>query len=195
MSKTMKYDRQDVLKKATDLYWQKGFHGTSMRNLQDVIDMRPGSIYATFGSKEELYKESLQYYAEQGMARLTACSEATSSPLAALKMFMKTLISGNCATAPSDMCMLVKTVSELTEENAELLCEAKRLLHMMENAFAALFAQAQSCGELDETKDPAALARYMQVQIMGLRTYLRANNDGKVKVDKLIDALFEKGLV
>ncbi|MFA0500949.1 TetR/AcrR family transcriptional regulator, partial [Vibrio sp. 10N.222.46.A1] len=56
MAKTAKFDRQDVVDKATNLYWEKGFHATSMRNLQDVIDMRPGSIYAAFGSKEGLFK-------------------------------------------------------------------------------------------------------------------------------------------
>ena len=64
MAKATKFDRQDAVDKATHLYWEKCFHGTSMRNLQDVIDMRPGSIYACFGSKEGLFKEVLNNYAQ-----------------------------------------------------------------------------------------------------------------------------------
>ncbi len=54
MVKTVKHDRQVAIRKATDLFWKKGFHATSMRNLHDVIDMHPGSIYASFGSKESV---------------------------------------------------------------------------------------------------------------------------------------------
>ena len=57
MSTKAKFDRDEVIEKAKNLYWQKGYHATSMRNLQDVIDMRPGSIYAAFGSKDNLFKE------------------------------------------------------------------------------------------------------------------------------------------
>lgn len=60
---TAKHDRQDAIQKATDLFWEKGFHATSMRNIQQAMDMRPGSIYASFGSKEGLFQESLQHYA------------------------------------------------------------------------------------------------------------------------------------
>ncbi|WOD06891.1 hypothetical protein [Marinomonas sp. GJ51-6] len=41
MSKKAKFDRQQVIENATNLYWEKGYHATSMRNLQDAIDLRP----------------------------------------------------------------------------------------------------------------------------------------------------------
>ena len=89
MAKTAKFDRQDVVDKATNLYWEKGFHATSMRNLQDVIDMRPGSIYATFGSKEGLFKETLARYTELGILNLNRFRSETDSPIKALESFVK----------------------------------------------------------------------------------------------------------
>jgi len=55
MSAAIKFNREDVSEKAKNLYWEKGYHATSMRNLQDVINMHPGSIYAAFGSKDKLF--------------------------------------------------------------------------------------------------------------------------------------------
>ena len=194
MAKNIKFDRQEVINKATDLYWEKGFHGTSMRNLQDVIDMRPGSIYATFGSKEGLYKEALQCYANKGVAELKKCADSDSSPMAALKVFITNSIIGSAESGPSGMCMLVKTVSELTQENIALLNEAKRLLNVMEQAFSSVLVKAQVFGELDKTKDTIALARYIQIQLMGLRTYMQVNND-KEKIKLLIDDIFAKEFI
>ena len=86
------------------------------------------------------------------------------------------------------MCMLVKTITELTEDNAELLAESKRLLKVMEDAFAALLTQAQKQGELDKSRDTKRLARFIQMQLIGLRAYSRANSEAKI--NELIDDAF-----
>lgn len=190
MVNTAKHDRQDVVQRATDLFWEKGFHATSMRNLQQAIDMRPGSIYASFGSKEGLFKEALQHYADAGLARLSACVDASSTPLDGLKLFITESVIGSRTSAPSGMCMLVKTISELTNDNAELLAEAKRLLGAVEKAFACLLVQAKERGELGSSKDPERLARYLQVQMMGLRAYTRAS-DAESQIETLIEDAFD----
>lgn len=189
MSKYAKFNREDVIEKATNLYWEKGFHGTSMRNLQDVVDLRPGSIYASFGSKECLFKEAIQHYADTSGAQLHRCLVDSDSPLEALKIFIKSIVIGNQNTAPSGMCMLVKTIAELTDEHQELLSFAKEKMAAVETEFTKIIQQAIDKGELDKSSDPAKLARYLQVQIIGLRTYIRANNNVSAG-NEMIDDLF-----
>lgn len=186
---SIKYDRQEVIEKATNLFWEKGFHATSMRNIQEAIDLRPGSIYASFGSKEGLFKEALHYYASAGLEQLAANAKSSPSPLEALKTFIRNAVTGT-SSAPSNMCMLVKSVAELTEnDNAELLAEAKQYLHSIEDAFTTLLAQAKEGGEIDTSKDPRRLARFLQMQLMGLRSYARAN-DGNIPTDELLEDAF-----
>lgn len=189
MANQIKHDRQEVIQLATHLFWEKGFHATSMRNLQECIDMRPGSIYAAFGSKEGLFKHTLQCYAEASLKRLNDCIGSAPTPLMAMKTFVKSVVIQGKQQAPSEMCMLVKTVSELTDENIELLEESKRLLKVMEDAFEALLAQAQKAGEIDTSKDTRRLARLIQMQLIGLRLYARTN-ESEENVSELIDDLF-----
>ncbi|MEP3563102.1 MAG: helix-turn-helix domain-containing protein, partial [Marinobacter sp.] len=59
MANKVKFERENVVRVASELFWKKGFHATSTRDLQDAVNMRPGSIYSAFGSKEGLYSESL----------------------------------------------------------------------------------------------------------------------------------------
>ena len=185
--KTAKHDRQDAIHNATNLFWAKGFHATSMRNIQQAIDMRPGSIYASFGNKEGLFKEAMQYYASTSTARLMACVASSPSPLEGLKHFIEDAVMGGRSSAPSNMCMLVKTISELTDENADLLAEAKHLLQEMETVFASVLVKAQALGEVDTSRSPERMARYLQVQLMGLRAYARANNDVALITDLIND--------
>ncbi|MCX2778533.1 TetR/AcrR family transcriptional regulator [Microbulbifer thermotolerans] len=184
-----KYDHQEAINKATRLFWAKGFHATSMRNIQQAIDMRPGSIYATFGSKEALFSKAIQHYTSTSKDRLNAYVESSTSPLTGLKKFIEDSIAGGQTSAPSTMCMLVKTIAELTDDNADLLAEAKRLLQDLESAFADVLARAQKMGEVDAARSPEYLARYLQMQIMGLRTYAHMQGS-KEQVMELIDGVF-----
>ena len=188
MANTAKHNRDEVIQKATGLFWEKGFHATSMRDLQDRIDMRPGSIYAAFGSKEGLFKEALKFYVEDSYEQLISCIKKY-SPLQALKEFFISVVLCNEEQSPSEVCMLVKTLTELPPENAELIDDAKGYLKGMEDLFADLLTQAQDHGELDKSKDTRRLARYLQMQLMGLRTYARTNTD-EAYVKDLIEDVF-----
>lgn len=189
MGQAAKFDRQQVINQATDLYWQKGFHATSMRNLQDVIDMRPGSIYAAFGSKDGLFKEVLHNYTQQGITHLNRCLDEASSPLEGLKQFIRHIVINTKHEAPSGMCMLAKTIAELTEEHQQLLEEAQSCFKTMELAFADVMRQAQQYNEVPPQKDPLKLARHLQVQVAGLRTYAKANDDDAL-LQEMIDDIF-----
>lgn len=194
MSAPIKFNRDEVIEKAKNLYWEKGYHATSMRNLQDVVNMHPGSIYAAFGSKDKLFTESLNRYAVEGAKRLADCMAQKDTVLGGLKYFIHTVIVCNKATAPSGMCMIVKTVAELTQNDSpELLAHATSILEGIEASFATLFAQAVDSGEIGKDKDPIELARYLQIQIIGLRTYAQVTSDQQA-VERYIDDIFKNML-
>ncbi|MFZ3076621.1 MAG: helix-turn-helix domain-containing protein, partial [Psychrobacter glacincola] len=56
MSRTTLYNRHEALERAIQLFWQKGFHATSLKDIEQALDMRPGSIYAAFGNKDGLFQ-------------------------------------------------------------------------------------------------------------------------------------------
>ncbi|WP_394245336.1 TetR/AcrR family transcriptional regulator [Vibrio astriarenae] len=194
MAKPAQFDRQDVVEKAMNLYWEKGFHATSMRNLQEVIDMRPGSIYAAFGSKEGLFSEALDNYVQRGVSKLHDYRVNFDSPMSALRAFVKSQVIGSVTRAPSGICMLAKTVSELTDEHSELLDQARQALKTMEQEFAKVIVEAQDQGEVSKEKEAMSLASYIQVQIAGLRIYAKVAGES-APLEMMIDNIFEQMLL
>ncbi|MEC9128266.1 MAG: helix-turn-helix domain-containing protein, partial [Pseudomonadota bacterium] len=87
----MKYDHDEIIEKATTLFWQRGFQAAGMRDIQQALDMRPGSIYARFQSKEGLFKLVVEHYADNSAKRLKQVTEAQ-SPLDALYHFFETAL-------------------------------------------------------------------------------------------------------
>ncbi|MGU0800458.1 helix-turn-helix domain-containing protein, partial [Pseudomonas aeruginosa] len=59
MPRPARHDRQQALDRAVDLFWERGYHATSMKHIEQALDMRPGSLYATFGSKGNSEKDFL----------------------------------------------------------------------------------------------------------------------------------------
>ena len=195
MSKQAKFNRDDVINKAKNLYWEKGYHATSMRNLQDVVDMRPGSIYAAFGSKENLFNEALNCYAQESAKHLADCMAAEKTILDGLKHFLRSITTCNKEAMPSGMCMIVKSIAELTQnDHPDLLANATQILSRIEISFRDIFQQAINNGEINKAKDPTELARYFQIQIIGLRTYAQVTNS-TCAIDKFIDNIFENLLL
>mgnify|MGYP000235546144 FL=1 len=58
------FDKQEVLAKATLVFWQKGFIGASMTDLTDGMGINKPSLYSTFGNKAGLFVSATEYYVE-----------------------------------------------------------------------------------------------------------------------------------
>lgn len=56
------FDRDAALQAAVELFWRKGFLATSMNDLCEAMGIRSPSLYAAFGSKENLYAEAVARY-------------------------------------------------------------------------------------------------------------------------------------
>ncbi|TIU43603.1 MAG: helix-turn-helix transcriptional regulator, partial [Mesorhizobium sp.] len=66
-------DRNVGLDVAARLFWEHGYEGTSIADLTAAMGVTPPSLYATFGSKEELYRQALDHATErESKARMEA---------------------------------------------------------------------------------------------------------------------------
>ena len=171
MANKIKFERETVVRLASQLFWQKGFHATSTRDLQEVINMRPGSIYAAFGSKEGLYSESLKDYTTQMKSQIDGFLSSADTVLGGLRAFVENIIIETKDCSPSAICMLVKANSEFAEKDANLYELSINLAAQFEAYLTELFEQAINQGELNNTFTALEYARFFQVQFTGLRGY------------------------
>src|SRR6476659_2545331 len=51
-----------ALDAALDLFWRKGYEGTSIVDLTEAMGINPPSLYAAFGGKEALFRQALDRY-------------------------------------------------------------------------------------------------------------------------------------
>ena len=77
MARSIEFDYDQALERATRLFWRDGYAGTSLRDLLKVIGIGEGSFYNTLKSKKRLYIECLKRYSEtEGQKRRLALMSA-----------------------------------------------------------------------------------------------------------------------
>lgn len=62
MARPRKFDESTVVENIKNLFWEKGFEGTSYADLMAVSGLHKGSLYQAFGDKRALYLKALGAY-------------------------------------------------------------------------------------------------------------------------------------
>lgn len=72
MGRPKGFERQQVLEKATIIFWQKGFAETSLHDLEKATGVNKSGLYAEFKDKQDFFVACLEHYIQnhQGVALL-----------------------------------------------------------------------------------------------------------------------------
>lgn len=186
----MKYAQEDAVEKATILFWKKGFQGSGMRDIQQALDMRPGSIYARFQNKEGLFKLVVEQYVAHSKDKLQSVADSD-TPLLSLREFFKTALINPDELRYMRQCLLVKSITELEligDVGKKAVLEGMVLLN---NCFANIIEKAIETKELQDTTPVAFAADWLQNQFVGLRAFAILQTDDSA-IEKMIDkALYD----
>ena len=169
MVRAAPYDREIALDAAMSLFWDKGYHATSLKDLEATLHMKPGSIYAAFSSKENLYLLSLEHYFETARARLRTQLLQASSLLAGLGEHLRSYARLSQGDTARQVCMLTKTLVDTRSTDPLIAQKTQEYLGWIRSEFATAFDRAKALGELPADADSNRLARRFQANITALR--------------------------
>ena len=66
------FDADSMLLKIMDVFWARGFVGTTLSHLVAATGLKKGSLYAAFGDKREMYLKALALYDRTAIAATRA---------------------------------------------------------------------------------------------------------------------------
>jgi TetR/AcrR family transcriptional repressor of nem operon len=188
MARTKEFDPDAVLRAAMDLFWRKGYEATSMQDLVDHLGIGRGSIYATFGSKHELYLLALDRYAEETGTRNVELLSGTGPALPAVTA----LVEGFLAAALTDRkgCFVTNTAVECAHDQP-IARRVESSWNGLEALIASALTRARAQGELSEDKDPRALAGFLVTIAQGLKVMARIPDERRMRdaVDQALTLL------
>ncbi|MCG8427312.1 MAG: TetR/AcrR family transcriptional regulator [Chromatiales bacterium] len=189
MGRPIEFNPEEVLENAMRAFWEQGYCATSMADLTSATNLKPGSLYAAFKSKQGLLLAALDHYGQRSRERLQQTLTEAASPLAGIRSYFQQLTEVNPATNQS--CFLVNTVLELARKDEAIRSHINRHFDEIELLFREALHNAQQAGELSAEKDPDALAAFLMSNIWGLRVLL-GTAPSKQRLKSVVDQLLEQ---
>lgn len=187
MGRPRKFERDELLQKALDLFWEKGYEATTVQELGTRMGLHPGSLFHTFGDKQSLFLEALGLYEERARALLLALLEAPLPKREALRQLFAAMIDNllRARTAGRRGCFMVNTLVERCPQDPDMDRRARTNLTRLEEALERALRAAVEGGEIRprSEEDLLALARFLMGNILAIRVLVRVGAEPSVLED------------
>ena len=163
-----------ALDKALELFWERGYQNTSMREIAEHLGLSRSSIYATFGDKHTLFVETLRRYGAECRAPGLSDLDSAESPRIALVRVFELAIAGAGETRQRDHCLLINTAMQLMYSDAEVTQVVEGAFLEMEISFRAAIERAARGAEVAGGVDAVQTARSLLSLYLGLCVLIRS---------------------
>jgi TetR/AcrR family transcriptional repressor of nem operon len=186
MGRARTFDVGEVLDTALEMFWQRGFDGTSIQALCEVTNLQPGSVYAAFGSKRDLFVAAVRRYIETVSAEAVDRVNGAPSGLQGLREYFTHLIDAMVDGKRRWGCLITNSLVELAAHDPELAGMFQLHLAHLETSFAAALARARGEGELRPGAGPEAAG--MLVALVQGMNVMAKGRPGRRALQGVVDA-------
>jgi len=183
MARHKEFDRDQVLQKAMEVFWSRGYEAASIQDLLARMGINRQSLYDTFGDKHALYLLTLDRYHQVESRKLFEALEKSVSVRRALRQLFAGVVEAALSEEERRGCFMGNAMSELAgrcKATADKTCSN---MAAIERAFYRVLLRGKQRGELKGVRDPRAVARFLYSSLQGLVLVANATQDRKTLED------------
>ena len=142
----------EVLDRAVETFWSKGYEATSIRDLVESMGIHRASLYVAFGDKQRLFLSVLDRYRQMVVRKLLDILDACPSGRAAIRQFFATVVEHVVTGGPLRGCLITNSAVERGLSDPATAEKVSLCLTQLEDGFYATLLRAQRGGELDQRR-------------------------------------------
>lgn len=192
MPRVKLFDEYEVLDKAVNLFWRKGYYATSIQDLVDYLGVNRASLYDTYGGKKKLFERAFLHYQRSNANSITQFLMKHEDVRSGLKELFEIAIQQSDQDQDHKGCLVVNTTIEFIPNEKEffsLLSENKK---EFEGMFHSYLMEGVVKGQISENKNLRAIASLLFAFYNGLKVVSKVDFDPIVysqSVDSLLEIL------
>lgn len=184
------FDRDQALKHAMELFWERGYEGATLADLQKVMGgITAPSFYAAFGSKEKLFREAVGLYNQvEGTPMMKAIMDGSTARIS-IENWLRAMAESSCRPDKPRGCFMVLGAMNCMPGNKDVERFMFDQRSSREQFIRRRLRRGVVDGDLPKTADVNALASFYSTVVDGLA--LRAR-DGASR--KILTAIVERAM-
>ncbi|MHC0448196.1 TetR/AcrR family transcriptional regulator [Flavobacterium sp. 3-218] len=190
MARTKEFNEDQALDKAIEIFWHKGYNGTSAQDLVNHLGLSRSSLYDTFGDKQQLFSKSLLRYQQQAQDSVKDLLENSQNVKETLHAIFKQAVIESLEDRITKGCFMVNSSVELAMHDSEIAKIVKDNSQIMEEVFTNAVKKGQEAGHISKQMDAKVLARFIFNNYSGIRVLARAGERDKQVYDDIVKAVF-----
>ena len=167
MGRPRSFDPEKALDRAMHLFWRKGYEGTSLAELTQVMRINAPSLYAAFGNKDALFAKVIDRYLAGPAGFLPKALEAPTARSVVEQLFQGVVAQQTANHSPGG-CLLVRGALAAGDKASRMRKAVMARLAGAESAIRTRLERAKAEGDLPPDANPADLARYVMAVIDGI---------------------------
>lgn len=190
MARQKTYERDEVLTRAMNAFWDNGFYSTSTRELAGAMGINVATMYTEFGSKEGLYAAALEQYEREVVGAFFGPLEAPDASIETVRATLRQFPAMAAQVAVAPGCLVTNAAVERAPDAAASHDVMARYVARISAAIRR--ALANSAGEA--AADPGAVARmsdHLVAVLLGLFVMTRAQVESAV-LDNVAESAVEQ---
>jgi TetR/AcrR family transcriptional regulator, transcriptional repressor for nem operon len=185
MARTKVFDEEAVLNKAVNLFWEKGYNGTSAQDLVDGLGISRSSLYDTYGDKYQLFKNSLVQYRKKFAGAMIEMIDNSVDFEETIKDIFHHVVTESLQEKCAKGCFMVNSAVELASHNPDIAQIVNANMEDVEDALSRLIEKGQDIGQFSKINSARSLARFLINAISGLRVASKSGAD-KIVFDDIV---------
>ena len=169
MGRNKEFNNEETLKKAINVFWEKGYEHTSLKDLLAEMGILNGSFYHTYGHKKNLFIEALKFYNHDftNQRLLLFNSQKLTFQQKIRIMFNHVLDRQEAGICPKG-CLLFNSVSSETMNDLDIYKLIRSSIDQFENFLEDEILKAIAKNELSQEINPKITATILITYIQGL---------------------------
>jgi TetR/AcrR family transcriptional repressor of nem operon len=179
MARPREFDRDKVLEKAVEVFWENGYDGSSCEDLVNRMKISRGSLYSAFGDKHSLYLAALGKYRENSERTILNNLASDRSFESKLRDLFSMVIDHSCSEMGSRGCFINNAIVERSGVDPETASLTSKNINRIVTALKTAMDHAIKKGEMRSDIDTTATANFLYSNVQGIQVIGKSTQDRK----------------
>lgn len=177
MARPRNFEETDVLDRALNVFWCRGYEATSVQDLVEGLGLNRASLYGTYGDKAALFRQVLDRYRQSAQVNISALLGQVRPARQLVRELLEGTVQESLADTQQRGCFLLNAGIELGPHDPAIARIIRENQQFFEQTLTAVLERGQREGDVGTAHPPEALAAFVFAAVNGIKVLARSNPD------------------